>query len=219
MKKAPTRRGDLRYWLVLAGLFWMRPEAWSTGAGTVLIVGAALLHLWAKGCLRMNVQVTTWGPYAWVRHPFYLANWMADMGVLLLSGNPVLAACAAPLWAWVYARTILREEAGLVAMLGEDYKAYRRRVPALLPWRGRVGGASGGFSWDNPNLSEGREWARVLRLLAYPALFLWVERLRGGDWLGSESLASAALAGLLHLAALGIVWNRRARRAALVPVR
>lgn len=213
MKKAPTRRGDLRYWLLLAALLWMEPTPRSAAAGTGLILAGAALHLWAKGCLWRNTRVTSWGPYAWVRHPFYLANALVDGGILAWAANPYLAAAAAPLWAAVYAATIRREEAGLSAMLGESYERYRSRVPALLPWRAPLGTAGApGFSWANSNLRDGREWARLLRILAYPPLLAWVWRLKAGDWLSPESLAAGLAAGALAAAALALLAARRPRR-------
>jgi protein-S-isoprenylcysteine O-methyltransferase Ste14 len=73
------------------------------------------------------------GPFRWVRHPLYACilallwirpEMMAD-GLLL-----------SILWSgWMIAGTIL-EERDLVADFGDVYRAYQRRVPMLVPWRG-----------------------------------------------------------------------------------
>jgi protein-S-isoprenylcysteine O-methyltransferase Ste14 len=212
MKKLPTRRGDLRYWLVLAGLLVMTPHPWATAAGAGLVAIGAALHLWAKGCLRQDAELTTWGPYAWVRHPFYLANGLADAGVLLLAGNPWLAAAVVPLWIWIYARTIAREERRLVEMFDDAYRWYRAMVPALIPCRAPIPSVSH-FSWANPNLRRGREIARVLRLLAYPALFVGVAALKQGQWSHTWALAVFVL---LHAVAW-LVGRRRASDFSLLP--
>ncbi len=75
------------------------------------------------------------GPYRWVRHPLYF-------GVLVLMwASPVVTADRLlfnVLWtAWIVVGTIL-EEADLVADFGEVYRDYQRKVPMLIPWRGRM---------------------------------------------------------------------------------
>ncbi len=75
------------------------------------------------------------GPYRWVRHPLYscvvLLFWCtADVTAdrLLFNG----------LWTgWICVATVL-EERDLVAEFGDAYRDYQRKVPMLIPWRGRV---------------------------------------------------------------------------------
>ena len=75
------------------------------------------------------------GPYRWVRHPLY------SCVLVLLWCNPTVTAdrlLLSVLWTgWVCAATVL-EERDLVADFGDAYRAYQRRVPMLVPWRGRV---------------------------------------------------------------------------------
>ena len=76
------------------------------------------------------------GPYRWVRHPLYL------FAIVLFWSCPVVTAdrlLFAVLWTgWVIVGTLL-EERDLVAIFGDEYRAYQRRVPMLLPWRLRQG--------------------------------------------------------------------------------
>jgi len=75
------------------------------------------------------------GPYRWVRHPLYSCI------LILFWSNPDLTADRVlfnVLWtAWICVATVL-EEADLVADFGDTYRDYRRKVPMLIPWRGRV---------------------------------------------------------------------------------
>lgn len=71
------------------------------------------------------------GPHRWVRHPLYL-------GVLLLAWGGATAplALANAVWASLYlALGGWAEERKLLALYGERYAEYRRRVPAVVPWR------------------------------------------------------------------------------------
>ncbi len=75
------------------------------------------------------------GPYRWVRHPLY-----SCVLVLLWCGPEVTAdrLLLDVLWsAWICVATVL-EERDLVADFGDAYREYRRAVPMLVPWRGRV---------------------------------------------------------------------------------
>ncbi|UCH76139.1 MAG: isoprenylcysteine carboxylmethyltransferase family protein [Rhodospirillales bacterium] len=76
----------------------------------------------------------TGGFHAWVRHPLYAAAY------LILWGNaqdPFGLATA--VWGSAYlAIGTNYEERRLMALYGEAYRAYRARVPSLVPWRGKA---------------------------------------------------------------------------------
>lgn len=75
------------------------------------------------------------GPYRWVRHPLYLCV------LMLIWANPELTADRLlfnVLWtAWIVVGTML-EEMDLQADFGGVYRDYQRKVPMLIPWRGRM---------------------------------------------------------------------------------
>ncbi|HET7036618.1 MAG TPA: isoprenylcysteine carboxylmethyltransferase family protein, partial [Thermomicrobiaceae bacterium] len=75
--------------------------------------------------------LVTGGPYRWVRHPVYLGEIIATLGVLLPILSPVHVAifagfCAVQLW-----RT--RHEETALAATFPEYDDYRRRTARLLP--------------------------------------------------------------------------------------
>jgi len=75
------------------------------------------------------------GPYRWVRHPLYSCILVLFWSNPDLTGDRLLFNV---LWTgWIFAATVL-EEADLVGDFGDAYRAYRRKVPMLVPWRGRV---------------------------------------------------------------------------------
>jgi len=78
-------------------------------------------------------HLQTGGPYALVRHPFYVSYLVAFAGGWIAAGTAwLLPAFGFGLWTyWAAAR---REEAGLRAgPLGEAYRAYAGRVGMFLP--------------------------------------------------------------------------------------
>ncbi len=74
---------------------------------------------------------------AYIRHPLYAA------GFLILWGGAVNElGLATAVWGSVYLWVGTKlEERRLLAMHGEVYAAYRSRVPAYIPWKGRVDGS------------------------------------------------------------------------------
>jgi len=79
-------------------------------------------------------ELITSGPYAIVRHPIYAAM----LGLLIATGltfGTVLSTLAGAVLyivgTWLRTRS---EERLLEAAFGARYEAYRRQVPALIPW-------------------------------------------------------------------------------------
>jgi len=158
------RRRNLRKGLVLVGCVWADPSwpAWAVGL-LALALGSSL-HVWTKGVLEQNRRLVTAGPYRWTRNPFYLANLLIDLGLCLVIGRLWLALAYLVFWAVAYHGTIAREEAHLRQLFGDALDGYRARVPRLRPTLRPLprSEARGVFSWANPNLAEGREYARIL---------------------------------------------------------
>ena len=77
------------------------------------------------------------GLYAHVRHPRYAGMFCAVLGAALLAGTRLLWIVLA---VWLpFALIVIRlEEKELAARFGPGYEAYRKRVPAFLPFRLRA---------------------------------------------------------------------------------
>jgi len=115
------------------GLFW---------AGAVVTAGGFLFTVWARVHLGRNWSATvtlkqdheliTTGPYGIVRHPIYTGLLIAIIGSAIARDEVrgVLAVVVA--WAALW-RKLKLEEKWMVEMFGEKYRAYRARVPALIP--------------------------------------------------------------------------------------
>jgi protein-S-isoprenylcysteine O-methyltransferase Ste14 len=87
-------------------------------------------HAELTGTGEMNAS----GLYAHVRHPRYSGMFCAVVGAALLCGTRLLWALVA-IW-WLFALLAIRmEERELTARFGDAYVAYRKRVPAFIPYR------------------------------------------------------------------------------------
>ncbi len=178
-KKWFVTRPALRFGLAVAGPLFGRylPEYFWPGVG--LLATGALLHLWAKGCLRQDEELIVCGPYRFSRHPFYLSYLLIDIGLCLMIANIWVAAVYFPVWVVVYWFQVRREEHKLAGLFGDRYVDYRRRVPVLVPYGPHAQRAEGQFfSWSNPNLTRRSEIARLLRLGAFPMFFYLAYQVR-----------------------------------------
>ncbi len=79
------------------------------------------------------------GLYSHVRHPRYAGMFCAVLGAALLAARPLLWIV---LIFWLpFALVVIRlEEKELAARFGPGYEAYRKRVPAFLPFRVHAAG-------------------------------------------------------------------------------
>ncbi|RYZ03785.1 MAG: isoprenylcysteine carboxylmethyltransferase family protein [Myxococcales bacterium] len=76
--------------------------------------------------------LVTTGPYAWIRHPMYLAKLLAGAGTVLLSGSLWLVPSALYLFV-VTVRALRREDAELIAHF-PGYATYAARTRLVIPY-------------------------------------------------------------------------------------
>jgi protein-S-isoprenylcysteine O-methyltransferase Ste14 len=120
-----------------AGPPWISLIALAAAAGLVLVNARfdhaglfGLRQAWAAAPAPERLLVV--GPYRHLRHPL-----MACLLVFLWAQpvmSPTLALLSGGLTLYILAGIIL-EERDLLRRFGPAYAAYRRRVPALVPWR------------------------------------------------------------------------------------
>ena len=122
------------YWLLyvpailaLAGFYW---GVRSLGGFDMLGIRQVRRHM--KNIIPKQVPITVRGPYRWVRHPLYFFM------LLMIWFNPVLTPDRLlfdVLWTvWIMFGSML-EERDLEEDFGGSYRAYRSKVPMLIPWK------------------------------------------------------------------------------------
>lgn len=140
-----TCGGVVLWWFRHSLLSATRPPWVAIAAGFALI--AVEVYLFARverelGSRRLvgHAELTgtgemfSGGLYARVRHPRYAGMFSAVLGAALL-GSTRLLWIVLVVW-WPFALLVIRlEERELAARFGPDYDAYRKRVPAFLPFR------------------------------------------------------------------------------------
>jgi protein-S-isoprenylcysteine O-methyltransferase Ste14 len=115
------------------------------GIGAILIIASAVLMVWARLALgtmwagrpmiQQDHQLRTGGPYQLVRHPIYTGLLGIVIGLTLLGGFGSTIVLLVFVTAWLL-RRVRVEDHMLIDTFGDDYRTYRRRVPALVPFAG-----------------------------------------------------------------------------------
>jgi len=140
------KRGILLAPLFAAAFFRARPTEHEDAllvACLALVVLAWSARMWAMGYRNWvrgpgERHLLVRGPYALLRHPRYVANFLAGLAWFALAFDPVLAGVYVVVYWALLATVIVREE----EKLAHDYPGFsewRARVPALIPALGRLG--------------------------------------------------------------------------------
>jgi len=117
-------------WMGLGlGIVAIGPNAWSHKTlsqklGTDFDPAMRLLNVPA---------LVTEGPYAWMRHPIYLAFLLMQIAVLFLTSNWVIGFSGLAIIISVIAIRVPEEEKRLIEQFGEQYKNYMKHSGSLLP--------------------------------------------------------------------------------------
>jgi protein-S-isoprenylcysteine O-methyltransferase Ste14 len=177
------KRTRLRRLYTLTLLLVGHPAEAGWIAGSVLLAAGAGLHGLASGYLTKGRALATAGPYRFVRNPFYVADFLRDLGLLLachFAGEGawrlvwlVPAVYFPVMYAGVIRNRVLKkEEPRLRKRFGSTYEAYTAQVPRFVP---RLVPA--------PALTEGRftlatwrrnrEWQRTIPRLGLIAV-TWI---------------------------------------------
>ncbi len=125
-----------------------KPSAFGIAVGLPIAMGGEVVRCWAVGYsgeTTRNDRVTaaklvTSGPYAYVRNPLYLGNFLTALGfTIAFTGKNsalqrfALGAGALGAMLGLYATIVPHEERYLRERFGEDFDRYCERVPRLIP--------------------------------------------------------------------------------------
>jgi protein-S-isoprenylcysteine O-methyltransferase Ste14 len=116
--------------------------AWVHVIGLVVLLASTAFTLWARLALgtmwsaapmvKQEHQLRTDGPYAVTRHPIYTGILGMVLGTALLAGAGAWA-LPFPILLVVLEIKLHIEERLMLTEFPDDYPAYRRRVPQLMP--------------------------------------------------------------------------------------
>jgi len=113
-----------------------RPEtAWFIPGAIITFFGEAL-RIWAAGHLRKNKQLTTSGPYAYVKNPLYLGTFLITLGGSVMAKS-VFIMLAGFAWLILYYVPYKKKQESrkLHECFGDAWVEYDKVVPDYLPLR------------------------------------------------------------------------------------
>ena len=121
--------------------------------GFIMVMSGEILRVWAVGHLMKTKEVTTTGPYAYVKNPLYLGTFLILVGFCLMASNFILLVLGLVVFVVYYAPfKKKRESQRLLNKFGSSWAEYDQAVPDYFP------------RWI-PYAQRGhREWSRELFL-------------------------------------------------------
>lgn len=148
-----------------------KPTPWTLLAGLPFILIGEALRIWSSGYIAKNRVLVQEGPYALIRHPLYLGNFLIGFGFSLMGGHLGLIFLFLVMFGIIYFSTVTEEETALHARFGEEFSTYASRVPRFIP---RVPDTVYGpieSGWDR--IRAWREYRTCLAIVACLALMVF----------------------------------------------
>ncbi len=121
---------------VLSLILLARPNPFSLVAGGLVVFLGEAIRVWSAGHLIRNNELTTSGPYAYMRDPFYLGRLFLLIGFCLMGWgyNWILLIIGLGVFFFDYMpRKHRKEMARLEKTFGEKYTNYSSYARSLLP--------------------------------------------------------------------------------------
>lgn len=186
MTKNPGKRRhtvaiiDVQKWsirMILASAFaaallflatpWSHPELLIPGG--ILIAFGVLIRIWGTGYLRKNKVLASSGPYAYVRHPLYVATLLILTGLGLMSGSEIVLLGLLPVsvltFCLYYAPRKERVETNrLRRRFGAEFDRFHAEVPAYFPRLRPFSGRKGEWALEGVRING--EYSIMVAILA-----------------------------------------------------
>jgi protein-S-isoprenylcysteine O-methyltransferase Ste14 len=179
------RRGELLALpaVVLAALG--KPSAFSIAVGLPLAFAGEAIRAWAVGYSGVTTRgdhveapaLVTAGPYAYVRNPLYIGNFITALGfsIAFTGNNSVpaktgLLAMSLGTMLGVYSVIVPHEEAFLRETFGRTFDDYVASVPRVIPATTPAGSQAGSYDPSVIGKAESRTFMTFGAMLAILAL-------------------------------------------------
>jgi len=120
--------------LIALLIIFARPQLPLFLVGVPFIAAGEVLRLWAAGHLSKNREVTTTGPYAYVKNPLYLGTFLIMVGFCFLASQWIILAVGLAGFFIYYAPFKKKAESErLRQIFGSAWDDYDRSVPDYIP--------------------------------------------------------------------------------------
>ncbi|MDA8098848.1 MAG: isoprenylcysteine carboxylmethyltransferase family protein [Nitrospiraceae bacterium] len=142
--------------------------------GAFLTIAGEWLRLWAAGHLRKNKQLTTTGPYSYVKNPLYIGTLLITLGYSAMAMNQWIM-IAGFVWFFIYYAPYKKKQENekLIGSFGDSWKVYDAAVPDYFPrFSAYPGKGTNRWSWDV--VKENSEHETAVAVLAGLAVMIYL---------------------------------------------
>lgn len=132
--------------LFAAFYIWRAKPTWlSILIGVLVVCLGLVIRALASGQVKKDRELTTTGPYAYVRNPLYLGSILLGIGFALAARDLWIFVFLIVYFALIYVPVIQGEQKYLRSQF-PTYADYMQRVPSLVPRTLWFAGMTNGFS-------------------------------------------------------------------------
>jgi|TARA_B100001105_G_C22344890_1_gene422992 hypothetical protein len=121
--------------IILLSVFGLvaEPEFINFALACLMVFLGLSLRLYASGFVLKNKELSTTGPYAFVRHPLYTGNVLILIGISFATSLPWAIACSILFFWFYYPPAIEYEDRKLKSLFPDTWDAWSSQTPALIP--------------------------------------------------------------------------------------
>lgn len=150
-----------------------RPDSGTVAIGLAMALIGQVFRIYAAGYIHKNKQLASTGPYALVRHPLYLGNFLILIGFTIASANLYVTIGVILFFLIWYPAAIAYEDSKLENIFEEEWREWSKNIRAIIPGRFRFADLKA-EGWDTyQSLIRNGELPISLYLLSC-GIWLWV---------------------------------------------
>lgn len=123
--------------LVAVCAHYAQPDTGLVAIGLAMAVAGQVFRIYAAGFIHKNKQLASTGPYALVRHPLYLGNFLILIGFTLAAANLYVVGGVLLFFLIWYPAAIAYEDAKLERIFEDEWRAWSKNIRAIIPGRFR----------------------------------------------------------------------------------
>jgi protein-S-isoprenylcysteine O-methyltransferase Ste14 len=159
--------------LVAVCAHFARPDSGTVAIGLALAVVGQVFRIYAAGYIHKNKQLASTGPYALVRHPLYLGNFLILIGFAVAAANLYVTIGVVLFFLIWYPAAIAYEDSKLENIFEDEWREWSKSIRAIIPGRFRWADLKA-EGWDTyQSLIRNGELPISLYLLSC-GIWLWV---------------------------------------------
>ena len=149
LQRVGDRRGLMGWWdrlryneilrqgigllLVAVCAYFARPGSTLVIIGLAMATFGQIFRIYAAGFIHKNKQLASTGPYALVRHPLYLGNFLILIGFALAANNLYVWIGVALFFLIWYPAAISYEDSKLESIFEDEWRAWSKNIRAIIP--------------------------------------------------------------------------------------